>query len=204
VKIVRPVFYGYVFVCIDHIGGQRCDQITELEKVERIGVAGFLKGVGAEQPRMMRPWYVERLRLMEDFGLFDSRLRTSRALAEGELIWIVGGEFRDHFAQVLRVKPGEKRVQLLLEAMNADDDGVSVDVQDVRAVWTGSNEPMIDERGSNVRGLRERANHGALASRRSADGQRALAATCSLGRRDRPEDVKAIASDPGAKAKPCP
>lgn len=140
VKIIRPIFYGYVFVCIDHNSGQRFDQVT-LEH----GVAGFLTRCGTDQPRMMRPWYVERLRLSEEFGLFDNRPKASRKLVEGDLIWIAAGEFGDHFARVLRAKPGDLRVRLLLEAMDAADDEVSVDVKKVRAAWTGGREPKIGE-----------------------------------------------------------
>lgn len=141
VRVVRPIFYGYVFVVIDVNAGQHFDDVTSIEpKLGR-----FLKPCGAEHPRMLRPWYVERLRLMEEFGVFDHRPATPRVLAADELVRIVGGDYCGHFARVLRAKTGERRVQLLLETMDVKDDGVPVDVADVRAVYAGGDEPKIAE-----------------------------------------------------------
>lgn len=139
VRVVRPVFYGYLFVRIDR--EEQFDQVLAIEG----GVVGWVKHCGTERKRMLRPWYVERMRLMEEFGLFDRRPNVARRLAKGDLVWMIGGAYCDHFAQVLQVKGGERRGELLLEVADFEGREVTAKAADVRAAWAGGDDPDITE-----------------------------------------------------------
>lgn len=114
VKVMRPLFHGYMFVVVDRDAGQRFDQVIAAGD----GVVAFLTPCGSELPRPVRAGYVEELRLMETHGLFDRTEQTARAIKVDDLVEITSGKFRGHFAQVLRARPGDKRIRLLLDFLN--------------------------------------------------------------------------------------
>lgn len=114
VAIKRPLIYGYVFVVVDRDAGQRFDQARDV-----VGVSRFVTPAGCETPARMPARDVERLRLSEEAGLFDRTSHLGRTvrlqgLEAGATVKVAVGPFTGWLATVLRAKPGEARVRVLL------------------------------------------------------------------------------------------
>ena len=115
VKVKRPIFAGYVFVC--------CSIAEDYERIRSAdGFAHFVKRAGTDNPFRFPDMKIGDLMMRQRFGEFDDQKPKEGQYQpkKGDRVLVIAGKWYGYFAEVLGLVSKKKRVKVRFDEGGAE------------------------------------------------------------------------------------